>query len=422
MKISFSPPDINEDDITAVSETLRSGWITSGTRVVEFENELTKWCGTSRVAALNSATAALTCILEILGIGPGDEVITSAYTYTASASVIMHVGATPVLVDCLPDGYSIDPAAVAAAVTSRTKAVIPVDIGGVPVDYDALRAALNVPAVFRYYAPRVGTMQELFSRLPIIADSAHAFGATYKGSPIGSVADFTAFSFHAVKNLTTAEGGALTWRNDLAAHGDVAGLRGEALDEEIYRMIKLYSLHGQDKDALAKTQGGWEYDIIAPLYKCNLTDIAAALGLSQLGRYEQALARRRELVALYTEQLGAVAAAGGFELEVLDHGGRDSDDFDSSRHLMMVRLLGRDDDFRRRFITTMAEQEVACNVHFKPLPILSAYQAFGFDISDYPNAWTRYENEVTLPLHTLLSDEDVKFVCECFARAYQACL
>ncbi|MCL2136545.1 MAG: DegT/DnrJ/EryC1/StrS aminotransferase family protein [Coriobacteriia bacterium] len=416
MKIDFSPPDINEDDITAVSETLRSRWITTGARVLEFEEELAKWCKTAKVAALNSATAALQCALEILAIGPGDEVITSAYTYTASASVICHVGATPVIVDVLPDSYDLDPEAVVNAVTRKTKAIIPVDIGGVMYDYNTLRAVVNTAPVFRKYEPRPGTLQELFTRLPIIADSAHSFGATYHGQPSGSVADFTAFSFHAVKNLTTAEGGALTWRRGLGDGAPNALLSGEALDEEIYRRIKLYSLHGQDKDALAKSQGGWEYDIIAPLYKCNLTDIAAALGISQLKRYEQTLNRRRELVDLYTDLLTAGAAKGGYDLDILAH--TKGEDTKSSMHLMMVRLLGRDDAFRRRLIIAMADRDVACNVHFKPLPMLSAYAMLGFDIANFPNAWSRYENEVSLPLHTLLTDEDVKYVCDCFAEAY----
>ena len=419
MRIDFSPPDITEDDIAAVAETLRSGWITSGVRVLEFEGELAKWCNTTKVAALNSATAALTCVLELLDIGPGDEVITSAYTFSASASVVLHVGATPVLVDCLPGSYSIDPAAVAEAVTSRTKAVIPVDIGGVMVDYDALREALEKPAVRRYFDPRAGTLQELFTRVPIIADAAHSFGARYRGRPSGSVADFTAFSFHAVKNLTTAEGGALTWQSGLGDQVTRGNLEAEELDAEIYHMIKLYCLHGQDKDALAKSQGGWEYDIIAPLYKCNLTDIAATLGLSQLRRYGQTLDRRSELVRLYASLLAEGAKHGGYELDILNH---HEDGFESNMHLMMVRLVGRDDAFRRRFIMAMQDRGVACNVHFKPLPLLTAYAMLGFDMDDYPNAWARYENEVSLPLHLLLTDEDVRYVCDCFVSAYKECL
>ncbi|MCL2631620.1 MAG: DegT/DnrJ/EryC1/StrS family aminotransferase [Coriobacteriia bacterium] len=419
MRIDFSPPDINEDDIAFVADTLRSGWITSGARVLEFESELARWCNTPKVAALNSATAALTCALELLDIGPGDEVITPAYTFTASASVICHVGATPVLVDVLPDSYSIDPDAVAAAVTTRTKAVIPVDIGGVMVDYEELGLALSTASVNRKYNPTSGTLQELFDRMPIIADAAHSFGATYKGQPSGSAADFTAFSFHAVKNLTTAEGGALTWKRELGEQ--IAGSMGaDAFNEEMYKMIKLYCLHGQDKDALAKAQGNWEYDIIAPLYKCNLTDIAAALGLSQLKRYEQTLDRRVELVSLYSQQLLEAADQGGYRLEILDHFSEQGTR--SSMHLMMVRLLDRDDDFRRRFIQAMVARDVACNVHFKPLPLLTAYARMDFEMSDYPNAWARYENEVTLPLHTKLSDEDVKYVCESFAAAYLECL
>jgi len=421
MRIEFSPPDILEEDVESVSEVLRSRWITTGSRVTEFEAELAKWCGTPKVAALNSATAALECALQLLGIGPGDEVITSAYTYTASASVICHVGATPVLVDTVPGSYNLDMAAVEKAISTRTKAIIPVDIGGVVFDYETLRKMLGTAQIFRMYRPRPGTLQDHFTRLPIIADAAHSFGSTYHGRPSGSIADFTAFSFHAVKNLTTAEGGALTWNSSLFGTVGSDGLSGEALDESIYRNIKLYSLHGQTKDAQAKVNGNWEYDVIAPLYKCNMTDIAAALGLSQLKRYEKSLARRREITELYNQYLLEGAHAGGYELDILQHD--DGKGSVSNRHLMMVRLVGQSDDFRRRLITAMADpsRDVACNVHFKPLPLLSAYAMLGFGTASFPNAMKQYENEITLPLHTLLTDDDVRYVCDCFHEAYLEC-
>ena len=498
MKIEFSPPEITEEDIAAVTEVLRSGWITTGPRVTEFEAAIAKRSGTARAVALNSATAALQCALALLGIGPGDEVITSAYTYTASASVIAHAGAIPVLVDTLPGSYFMNPAAVAAAITARTKAIISVDIGGVMADYDALRKVTRSHEVFRLYQPRPGSLQEKFAHVPIIADAAHSFGATYKGQPSGSVADFTAFSFHAVKNLTTAEGGALTWRAGLGvaeaagvgkagaagagAAGDADGaarvadgaagvspdenlseaqkqsvaIHGAAstvdrtssdaadainaalsaegapvspfaepvateLDEILYKRARLYSLHGQDKDAIAKLQAGsWEYDVVAPLYKCNMTDIAAALGLSQLKRYDQTLARRQSLVRTYTTRLMADAMAAGYQLDILAH--NDGAGSLSSGHLMMVRLIGRDDMFRRRFIEKMAERGVACNVHYKPLPMLSAYAMMGYDIGGYPNAWQQYVNQVTLPLYNTLSDEEVNYICDSFAAAYAECL
>jgi dTDP-4-amino-4,6-dideoxygalactose transaminase len=397
MRIEFSPPDITEADISAVADVLRSGWITTGPRTKQFERELALWCQTSRVACLSSATAALECALHLLGIGEGDEVITSAYTYTASASVICHVGATPVLVDVARGSYEMDYEALAAAVTPRTKAVIPVDIAGVMCDYDVLTARLN--EVADRFSPTPGTLQEAFDRVIILTDAAHSFGADYRGRPSGSVADFTAFSFHAVKNLTTTEGGALTWQ-------DRKGLDSEAL----YRRIMLYSLHGQDKDALAKTKAGsWEYDIVAPLFKCNMTDVFAALGLSQLQRYRQILERRRAIFQLYTTNLASE------KVELLSHF---TPDGNSSAHLCLVRLLGKSEEARNRFIENMASQGVACNVHYKPLPMLTAYKKMGFDIKDYPNALAQYQNEVTLPLHTRLTDDDIGFIAESFNKAY----
>ena len=397
MRIEFSPPDITEAEIEAVVDVLRSGWITTGPRTKQFEQELAGWCQTPKVACLNSATAALECALRLLGIGEGDEVITSAYTYTSSASVICHVGATPVLVDTAPGSYEMDYKALADAVTTRTKAVIPVDIAGAMCDYDVLRAQLE--GVAERFSPTPNTPQEAFDRVIILADGAHSFGATWQGKPSGAVADFTAFSFHAVKNLTTAEGGALTWQ-----------AREEVDDDRLYQQIMLYSLHGQNKDALAKNRAGaWEYDIIAPLYKCNMTDIFAALGLAQLKRYRQLLDRRRVIFERYASELTSD------EVEFLQHF---TDKGNSSAHLCLVRLMGKGEDFRNRFIENMAKREVSCNVHYKPLPLLTAYKDLGFSIQDFPNAYAQYKNEVTLPLHTKLTDDDVDYVIESFRAAY----
>jgi len=398
MRIEFSPPDITEAEIQAVTDVLRSGWITTGPQTKLFEQELAAWCGTPKVACLNSATAALECALRLLGVGPGDEVITGAYTYTASASVICHVGATPVLVDVAPGSYEMDYQALAKAVTSKTKVVIPVDIAGVMCDYQQITHQLTQVAAL--YSPTPGTLQQLFDRVIILADGAHSFGATRGGSPSGSVADFTAFSFHAVKNLTTAEGGALTWRPR-------AGLD----DQQLYEQIMLYSLHGQSKDALAKTKAGaWEYDVVAPLYKCNMTDIFAALGRAQLQRYPQMLQRRRAIFERYAEQLASD------KVEFLQHF---TPQGSSSAHLCLVRLLGKDQDFRNRFIEGMAQRQVSCNVHYKPLPLLTAYKDLGFDIKDFPNALAQFSNEVTLPLYSILTDDQVDYVIQCFQEVYR---
>ncbi len=412
-RIAFSPPDITEAEIEEVADALRSGWITTGPKTKQLEGELSAFTGAARTACLSSATAALECALRALGIGPGDEVITSAYTYTASCSPICHVGATPVLCDTAPDSYEMDYDRLPDLVTERTKAVIPVDLAGRMCDYDRLFAALDV-ARGRWRAAT--ERQEALGRVAIVADAAHALGATRKGKRCGEVADLTAFSFHAVKNLTTAEGGALSWR------------AGVFDDEELYRNLMLQSLHGQTKDALAKTKAGaWEYDIAFPGWKCNMTDLQAGLGLAQLRRYPALLARRRKLVARYE---GALA---GLDAEVLRHYGdaagesaagapdvearRSGEGFSSSGHLMMVRLTGRSEEFRNLVIERMAEAGVSANVHYKPLPLLSAYRALGFSIADFPNALARFQNEVTLPLHTLLADEDVDRVAETLARA-----
>ena len=392
MKIPFSPPDITEQEADEVRDALLSGWITTGPRTKQLEREIATFCETDRAVCLNSATACLESVLRILGIGEGDEVITSAYTYTASASVVCHVGARLVLVDTLSDSYEMDYDKLADAITERTKVVIPVDLAGIPCDYDKIFRV--VESKKHLFHPR-NDIQKAFGRVIVSADAAHAFGATWHGKKIGSVADFTSFSFHAVKNFTTAEGGALTWRSR------------EGIDnEELYRQLQLLSLHGQSKDALAKTQlGAWEYDIVSPAYKCNMTDVMAAIGLVQMKRYKGLLARRRQLIDTYNEALKDCNVA------LLDHF---NEEHVSSGHLYLVRLLGRDSAYRNEVITEMARREIACNVHYKPLPMMTAYKALGFDIKDYPNAYHQFENEVTLPLHTRLTEEQVEFMLHNF--------
>lgn len=390
--ISFSPPDITEAEIKEVAEALRSGWITTGPRTKKLEKEIAEMCRTSKAVCLNSATAALELNLRVLGIGPGDEVITSAYTYTASASVIEHVGATIVLVDTAPDSYEMDYAKLADAITDKTKAIIPVDLAGIPCDYDTIFAVVeSKKALFK----PANKIQQTLGRVAVCADAAHAFGASWKGQPVGSIADFTSFSFHAVKNFTTAEGGAAVWR-------DIPGIN----NEELYHEYQLLSLHGQSKDALAKTQlGAWEYDIKGTYYKCNMTDIMAAIGLVQFERYPQLLARRKEIIAQYDEALADC------NVQVLEHY---NGQHQSSGHLYLVRFNGKDSEYRNKFIIKMAERGVATNVHYKPLPMHTAYKNLGFDIKDYPNAYAQFANEMTLPLHTLLTNEDVEYVMECF--------
>ncbi len=392
--IAFSPPDITEEEIAEVADTLRSGWITTGPKTKKFENEIAAFCHTSKAVCLNSATACAEMSLRVLGIGPGDEVITSAYTYTASASVAVHVGATLVLVDTQPDSYEMDYEKLESAITEKTKAIIPVDLGGVICDYDKIFDIVEKKkSLFRPSTE----IQKKMGRIAVVADGAHAFAATKNGKHSGEIADFTSFSFHAVKNLTTAEGGAAVWR-------DIDGID----NEEIYKQFMLLSLHGQSKDALAKTQlGAWEYDIIAPYYKCNMTDIMASLGLVQLRRYPSILARRKEIIEKYNEGLKDL------DLSVLNHYG---DDFASSGHLYLVRLNGKTREECNAVITKMAEAGVATNVHYKPLPLLTAYKNLGFDIKDYPNAYALFENEITLPLHTKLTDEDVEYVIETFRK------
>jgi len=389
--IPFSPPDITDMEIMEVIETMKSGWITTGPRTKLLEQKIADYIGMEKVVCLNSATAAMELTLRILGIGPGDEVITTAYTYTASASVIEHVGAKIVLVDVAPDSFEMDYTKLADVITDKTKAIIPVDIAGKMCDYDAIFHVIeNKKSLFK----ASNQLQEAFNRVIVIADAAHAFGAEQKGIKCGKVADFTCFSFHAVKNFTTAEGGAVTWRNDLG------------LDSEwLYKQYMLYSLHGQSKDALAKTQkGAWEYDIIFPAYKCNMTDILAAIGLTQLERYDDLLKRRKEIIQLYDSELIPLG------VQVIQH----YDAFNvSSGHLYLIRIPNINESQRNEIIVKMAEKGISCNVHYKPLPMLTAYKNMGFDIDDYPNAYNQYANEITLPLHTLLSDEDVRYGCDC---------
>lgn len=399
MKINFSPPDITELEINEVVEALKSGWITTGPRTKELERRIATYLGTPKAVCLNSATAALEMILRVLGIGPGDEVITSAYSYTASASPVVHVGAKLVLIDTAPDSYEMDYDKVAAAITDKTKAIIPVDIGGVPCDYDRLFTIVNDAKSL--FVPS-NDIQRALGRIPIVADCAHSFGATYKGMHTGNVADFSSFSFHAVKNFTTAEGGCATWNH-------IEGIDDEAL----YKEFQLLSLHGQDKDALAKTKmGAWEYDIKGTYYKCNMTDIMAAIGLAQFERYPKLLARRKEIIEAYD------TAFKDLPVTLLNHY---TDEHESSGHLYLVRLDGRDAEYRNKVIEAMAEAGIATNVHYKPIPMHTAYKNLGFTIDDYSNAYDQFKNEITLPLHTLLTDEEVQYIIEQFKRIITEC-
>ncbi|MBR2741308.1 DegT/DnrJ/EryC1/StrS aminotransferase family protein [Candidatus Saccharibacteria bacterium] len=388
--IPFSPPDISEKEIENVVDVLKSSWITTGPKTKEFEAKIAEYCGTEKAVCLNSNTACQELILKVLGVGPGDEVITSAYTYTASASVIDHVGAKIVLVDTKEGSYEMDYEALEKAITEKTKVIIPVDIAGVMCDYNKIFEIVErKKSLFR---PN-NDLQKLYGRIIVAADAAHSFGATFEGKRSGSVADFTSFSFHAVKNLTTAEGGALTWKH-------VDGLDNEAL----YQEFMLWSLHGQSKDALAKNKlGAWEYDIVYTGQKCNMTDIMAAIGLAQLERYPELLKRRKEIIRLYNELLDKD------KIDIIEHENGDSM---SSMHLMLTRVKRIDVNKRNDIITKLAEAGIASNVHYKPLPMHTAYKKLGFDIDDYPNAYDMYMNEISLPLHTKLSDEDVRYICE----------
>lgn len=400
MNIPFSPPDMSKAEIEEVAGALRSGWITTGPKTKEFEHLISMCCQTARndaeghtlpvTACLNSATACMEMALRVLGIGPGDEVIVPAYTYTATASAVCHVGAKPVMVDCAPGSFEMDYDRLGDAINEHTKAVMPVDLAGIVADYDRVFAA--VEAKKHLFHP-ANDIQRAYGRCVIIADAAHAFGAMRHGLMCGEIADFTSFSFHAVKNLTTAEGGALTWR----AHEGVD-------DNALYKQIQLLSLHGQNKDALAKTKlGGWEYDIIGTWYKCNMTDIMAGIGLAQLKRYPEMLRRRRQLIERYNVALEP------YGVEVLPHFGNEHS---SSGHLYMTRIPGITVEQRNNIIVKMAERGIATNVHYKPLPMMTAYKALGYDIKDFPNAFDRYHNEITLPLHTRLTDEEVDYILD----------
>lgn len=393
-KIPFSPPDISELEIQEVCEALRSGWITTGPRTKKLEQKLAQYCHIDKMVCLNSATAAEELNLRVLGIGPGDEVLVPAYTYTASASAVIHTGAIVRFIDCQENSLEMDYDRMEAAITEKTKAVIPVDLGGIPCDYDRIYEAVERKKdLFRPNSE----IQKAMGRIAVVADCAHALGAEKNGKMTGALADFSSFSFHAVKNFTTAEGGASCWKTIPGVDND-----------ELYHQYQLLSLHGQSKDALAKTKlGAWEYDIVGPWYKCNMTDIMAAIGLKQLERYPGLLQRRAEIIHRYDAALKPLG------VETLTHFG---EDYRSSGHLYITRVPNITEQQRNDIIVKMAEREIACNVHYKPLPMMTAYKTLGFDIEDYPNAYKHYVNEITLPLHTKLSDEDVAYVIENFTK------
>lgn len=394
MNIPFSPPDISESEINEVCDALRSGWITTGPKTKLLEKKMAEWLDVPKAVCLNSQTACAETALRILGVGEGDEVIVPAYTYTASASVVCHVGAKLVLVDCQENSLEMDYDALENAITENTKVVIPVDLGGVPCDYDRIFEIVECKK--NLFRPST-EIQKKLGRIAVMADAAHAFGASWRGKMVGSVADVTNFSFHAVKNFTTAEGGAMTWKH-------IDGID----DEAIYHQAQLLSLHGQSKDALAKTQlGAWEYDIVGTWYKCNMTDVAAAMGLAQFERYPEMLERRKEIIGKYD------AAFKPLGVEVLKHY---TDEYSSSGHLYITKVPEVTDQQRREIIIKMAEAGVACNVHYKPLPMHTAYKKLGFDIKDFPNAYKHFENEITLPLHTKLTDEEVQYVIEIYCE------
>lgn len=397
--IPFSPPDMSVLEVEEVKAAILSGWITTGPRTKEFERRIATYVGTEKCVCLNSATAALELTLYVLGVGPGDEVIVPAYTYTASCSVICHVGATPVMVDCAKDSFEMDYEQLTEKITEKTKVIIPVDIAGIICDYEKIYAAVEAK---RHLFHAANAMQEAFGRVIVMSDCAHGFGATKQGLQAGVFADFTCYSFHAVKNLTTAEGGAVVWKT-------IAGVD----NEYIYKQYQLLSLHGQTKDALSKNQlGAWEYDIVLPAYKCNMTDIMAAIGLVQLERYEEMLKIRQQIIQKYNEALKDLP------VQVLNH---KDDSHISSGHLYLVRVNGVTEATRNQIIVKMAEKGVACNVHYKPLPMLTAYKNLGFDMKDYPNAYMQYQNEITLPLYSKLSMEDVDYIMQCFKESLEEC-
>lgn len=394
MNISFSPPDMSDMEIQEVADTIKSGWITTGPKTKELERQIAKYVGVNRCVCLNSQTACGEMALRVLGIGAGDEVIVPAYTYSASASIVDHVGAKIVFVDVQEGCLEMDYDKMEAAITEKTKAIIPVDLGGVPCDYDKIFAIVEKKKAL--FQPK-NEIQKAIGRVAVCADTAHAFGASWHGKMCGSIADFSSFSFHAVKNFTTAEGGALTWRT-------IPGID----DEDIYHKLQLLSLHGQSKDALAKTKlGAWEYDIVGPWFKCNMTDIMAGIGLAQMKRYPAMLARRKEIISRYD------AAFKPLGIEVLDHY---NDNHQSSGHLYITRIPGAGLEERQEIIVKMAEAGIATNVHYKPLPMMTAYKNLGFDIKDYPNAYKRFVNEITLPLHTCLTDEEVEYIIENYCK------
>lgn len=390
-QIKFSPPDITQKEIDEVIDTLKSGWITTGPKTKLFEKKIAEFCKTEKAACLNSATAGLELILRILGVGKGDEVIVPAYTYTASVSVIEHVGAKIIFVDSAKNNFEMDYDNLDKYITERTKAIIAVDLAGIPANYDEIYNIINRNKE-KFVANN--KLQEAIGRITVIADGAHSFGAKYKGTETGRIADFTSFSFHAVKNLTTAEGGAVTWK------------KIEGIDsEELYHQFMLWSLHGQNKDALSKSQSnGWEYDIKMPGYKCNMTDIMASIGLAQLSRYPELLKRRKEIIKMYNEGLK------NCNVQVLEHY---TDEIQSSGHLYLVRLLGKNEQERNELIKKLADLGIPTNVHYKPLPMMTAYKNMGFDIKDFPNAYEMYQNEITLPLHTLLTDDNIMYIIKC---------
>lgn len=421
--VPFSPPDMTEAEANEVRDAIMSGWITTGPRTKELEKNISEYVGTEKAVCLNSATAAMEMVLHVLGVGPGDEVIMPAYTYTASASVVDHVGATIVIVDSQKDNVEMDYEKLAEAITERTKVIVPVDLAGICADVDKIKEIVTRPEILAKFNPS-NDIQKKIGRIVVSNDCAHSFGASRNGMMAGAIADFSSFSFHAVKNFTTAEGGAMTWNlsfgnekvesQQIYCGSPVPFIEGEAWNEFIYRISQLFSLHGQNKDALAKTKlGAWEYDIIGPWYKCNMTDIMAALGLVQFERYSSMLEKRQKYVGIYNRAIDTLNANldNDHQVAYLDHKG---EDHCSSHHLYMVRLNGRTREEANYVIEQMAERNIAVNVHYKPLPMMTAYKAKGFDIVNYPNAFHLFENEITLPLNTRMTDEDVEYVIENF--------
>ena len=428
--VPFSPPDMTEREAEEVKDAILSGWITTGPRTKKLEALISEYVHTEKTVCLNSATAAMEMVLHVLGVGPGDEVIMPAYTYTASASVVAHVGATIVMVDSQPDNVEMDYEKLAEAITEKTKVIVPVDLAGICADVEKIKEIITRPEILAKFCP-ANDIQKAMGRIFVSNDCAHSFGAERHGKMAGEIADFSSFSFHAVKNFTTAEGGAMTWnlpfgnevvpQQQVYCGSPVPYVEGETWNEFIYRISQLFSLHGQNKDALAKTKlGAWEYDIIGPWYKCNMTDIMAALGLVQFERYPEMLAKRQKYVECYNKAIDSFnvsEASKGFKIAYLNH--KDADHC-SSHHLYLVRLVGRTREEANKVIEQMAERGIATNVHYKPLPMMTAYKALGFDIKDYPNAYHLFENEITLPLNTRMSEEDVEYVIENFVDIVKA--